>query len=125
MSLLLSEILEEETDTADYRGWHAPPSPDGGAPLYDVTANGIYPKDFYSVDGLRWYGDGRPEDSQVIHLIQRYKGRPDQPIKIFRAVPKQYKISMVQDQIDDLEAQKKIHTQDRKITQKSCNSTKS
>ena len=74
--------------TQDYKGQHQAPTKDGGAPLWDMK--GIYPDDFYSSQGARFYGDGVDEarDRMIVSQMQSMKGRPDKPVTIYRAVPK-------------------------------------
>ena len=71
----------------DYRGQHEAPGPEFGAPLHDVTANGMYPKDFY--EKPHWYVSGEETGAhQSLSTIQFAKGRPHSFVKIYRAVPK-------------------------------------
>lgn len=73
---------------ADYRGAHLAPDREGGAPLYDVTLNDIYPSDFYSNSGLRLYGDSSTHCRQAWPIILACHGKPNAKVKIYRAVPK-------------------------------------
>ena len=68
----------------DYRGEHVAPSKDGGAPLYDLTAEGMYPEDVYGPSGGRYYA---PEEPDAFYKCMAYKGRPNKVITIYRAVP--------------------------------------
>ena len=76
------EILSEE----EYRGSHGAPGPED-APLYDLTANGIYPEDIYSANGPKYYGSYMPGDAAVFSMIHTYHNKPNAPVKIYRAVP--------------------------------------
>jgi len=76
----MAELSEED----DYRGEHSAPSSSGDAPLYNLTINGIYPEDVYSSVGYSYYGD---DDSESFYQCMAYKGRPNKPITIYRAVP--------------------------------------
>jgi hypothetical protein len=87
---ILNIILEGE-----YRGFHKAPNKDYGSPLYDVTLNGTYPKDFYSPNGLIYYGGSLKWDKMVIAKIQSYKNNPNKNITIFRAVPNDSNISVI------------------------------
>ena len=87
----------------DYRGEHTAPGKEG-APIYDVTMNGVYPEDFYSANGARYYGDGSPGDYSVVGLIQSLRNKPKSKVKIYRAVPDE---PTLQAQVDELEGQKK------------------
>jgi len=71
-----------------YKGQHEAPMRDSGKPLHDLTD--VYPEDFYSFEAPRLYGHGMDEnrDARIIRQIQSYKGRPDRPVTIYRAVPK-------------------------------------
>lgn len=69
---------------ADYRGEHMAPSKDGGAPLYNLTVEGMYPEDVYGPNGQRYYAADEPE---AFSKCLDYKGRPNKIITIYRAVP--------------------------------------
>jgi hypothetical protein len=74
--------------TENYKGQHEAPDKETGAPLHDVTSNGIYPKDVYSHKGFEYYGNqGNDYDQSNFNKIQRMKDKPDEKIYIFRAVP--------------------------------------
>lgn len=75
-------IKEDE----DYRGEHQAPHDNGyDRPLYDLT--GIYPDDIYSSNAIRLYSAGESYDNESINIIQGARNRPNQSIKIYRAVP--------------------------------------
>jgi len=71
-----------------YKGEHTAPMKDSGAPLWNLKD--IYPDDFYSYQGARFYGDGADEarDRMIVSQMQAMKGRPDKQVTIYRAVPK-------------------------------------
>lgn len=73
----------------DYGGEHAPPGPEEGAPLHDLTGAGkVYPDDVYSSNAVRYYGTGEDRlDAQSMALAQSLKGRPDAQVTIYRAIP--------------------------------------
>jgi hypothetical protein len=76
-------------ESSDYRGEHTAPDKNSGAPGHDVTANGIYPKDVYSHNGFRYYGDqGNDYDHKSFSKMQSMKDKPDEKVWIHRAVPK-------------------------------------
>lgn len=78
-----------ESDGEDYRGQHQAPDKAGGAPLYDITLNGIYPEDVYSGNGYRYYVN--PEESgasESFSIAMSLHERPNALVKMFRAVPK-------------------------------------
>ena len=71
----------------EYKGEHEAPDKDNGAPLYDLTLNGVYPKDFYE-KGISHYGDGIPNiDTESFSVIYSAKNRPNKLVKVYRAVP--------------------------------------
>jgi len=105
----LSKILFEGEE--DYRGEHTAPGKEG-APLWDVTMNGVYPADFYSVNGARYYGDGSSGDVSVVGLISSFRNKPKGKVKIYRAVPDE---PTLQAQVDDFESQKKYILKYNKI----------
>lgn len=80
----ITDINEDE----DYRGEHQPQGADGGAPLFDLTINGIYPNDVYESNGARYYDDGLLDFRNCYYIAMAYHNRPNKPIKIYRAVPK-------------------------------------
>jgi hypothetical protein len=84
--LSLIEIYEN----VEYRGEHTAPTKETGNPLHNVSES-VYPKDIYTLDlktAVRYYGDGTPEDSQSMSIIQHYHNKPNKSIKIYRAIPK-------------------------------------
>lgn len=99
----LSFDNEININESDYRGPHQAPkrTNDVGSPLYDVR--NIFGKDFYEFSAkelARQYGSGHSYDQLLASIILRYKDKPDEKIKIYRAIPdfnKEYK-----DKIKDL-----------------------
>lgn len=74
---------------SEYGIEHRPPSPDSGAPLYDLTGNGeVYPDDIYSDKAAQYYGHGDARlDKETVKIAQSYKGKPDGEVTIYRAIP--------------------------------------
>ena len=70
-----------------YRGSHSAPSAEFGAPLNDMT-RGMYPDDFYSQNGLRYYGSGSDGEKEAFAIAQKVRGKPDAMVTAYRAVPK-------------------------------------
>jgi hypothetical protein len=87
--------LAQQRFDLSYRGSHKAPSPDFGAPLYDLTGGGqMYPADVYSAKAAQYYGTGFPKaDRDAFALAQRVRGNPDAEITMYRAVPKDEKIT--------------------------------
>lgn len=84
MKSFLSFIKE-----SDYKGQHEAPGPNDGAPMHDLTHNGIYPHDIYSHNGFRYYSDHGSSLDYISHnKAVSYKDKPYTRIKIYRAVPK-------------------------------------
>jgi hypothetical protein len=83
----IKEAYQEPIEQS-YKGQHEAPMRDSGKPLHDLTD--VYPEDFYSFEAPRLYGHGMNEsrDARIIRQIQSFKGRPDRPVTIYRAVPK-------------------------------------
>jgi hypothetical protein len=81
--------------TVSYRGSHLAPGPEFGAPLHDLTGGGqMYPSDVYSASGARIYGTGYPKaDKEAFDLARRIRGKPDAEVTMYRAVPKDEKIT--------------------------------
>ncbi len=72
----------------DYSGEHRAPRRDSGAPLDNLK--GVYPDDVYGPNAARYYGNesGSQTDKAAVRIIQATKGKPDAPVKVFRAIPK-------------------------------------
>lgn len=71
-----------------YKGQHTAPMKDSGAPLWKL--DNVYPSDFYSSQGARFYGDGAEpaRDSRIVGMMQSFRERPDRSVTIYRAIPK-------------------------------------
>jgi len=72
-------------ETPEYGTRHRPPGPEGGAPLHDLTANGVYPADVYAHP--EWYATGHPLDRSASAVARNARGRSNVEVGIFRAVP--------------------------------------
>ncbi len=72
----------------DYSGEHRAPRRDSGAPLDNLKD--VYPDDVYGPNAARYYGheSGSQTDKAAVRIIQATKGKPDAPVKVFRAIPK-------------------------------------
>ena len=72
----------------DYSGEHKAPQRNYGAPLDNLK--GVYPDDIYGPNAARYYGhsSGDATDKAAARIIQSTKGKPDAPVKVFRAIPK-------------------------------------
>jgi len=75
-------ILENE----DYKMDHQAPGPNDGSPLYDLTLNETYPKDFYET--MNQYKTGEIYDDNSLWKIWQCRNRPRIRVNIYRAVPK-------------------------------------
>lgn len=63
--------------------------PRGGAPLHDLTGGGdFYPDDVYGPHGKRIYAGFGPVNNADFDRAVSYRGQPDKPVTIYRAVPK-------------------------------------
>lgn len=84
-------------ESYEYRGSHKAPSPDFGAPLYDLTGGGqMYPADVYSASGARIYGTGYPQaDKEAFNLAKQVRGNPNAEVVMYRAVPKNESIKSI------------------------------
>lgn len=77
----INKILGED----DYQGEHSAPTADS-APMHDLTDT--YPDDIYGSDAARLYSHyGDHRDRGAIGIIQNARNKPNQPVKIYRAVP--------------------------------------
>jgi len=89
--LLIKKMLREGLSENDYRGSHtAPNRSDTNSPMHDLENN--FGDDVYGPNCVRYFGDGslraRADDNFSCAVIRSAKGKPDQKIKIYRAVPK-------------------------------------
>ena len=70
-----------------YRGGHKAPRSDGYSKSAD-DVTGSWPDDIYSKDAGRLYGHGDPSiDNESAKIIKSLKGKPDETVRIYRAVP--------------------------------------
>ena len=67
----------------DYKLQHKAPT--SGSPIYDLTTGGIYPNDFYET--MEYYYGGEPGLSEGVSIIRRVRGKAEDKIKVYRAVP--------------------------------------
>jgi hypothetical protein len=72
---------------SDYKLQHRAPRIDA-APLHELTKNGVYPSDVYSINGPRYYGFGDRTDFNAWSIVFKSKDKPNAMIKIYRAVPR-------------------------------------
>jgi len=72
--------------TETYHGEHRAPNREDGAPLYDLTLNGIYPDDVYSPRGREH--DAHSHDSDGFYSAMQSRGRPNKFVTIYRAMPR-------------------------------------
>ena len=87
---LLGEIKSSKSlpDTS-YRMTHTAPNREFGATLDDLTGGGqMYPADVYSPKGYQYYGAGMSYDKKAFDIANKFKGKPDATVEIYRAVPK-------------------------------------
>ena len=76
-------------EVIDYRGSHQAPNREFGATLDDLTGGGeMYPADVYSPKGYQYYGTGNSFDKKAFDIANKFKGKPDAMVEIYRAVPK-------------------------------------
>ena len=103
-----SFLLELE----DYRGDHKSAGTEG-APLHDLTSNGVYPQDVYSVNGLQYYGTGQEDlDREAFNLVRNFHNSPKKSIKIYRAVPY---VKSNQEQLQDIADAKNLWLKRSKV----------
>jgi hypothetical protein len=96
--VLLKEIIYNK-NIEEYQGEHKPASKENGAPMHDLTLNGIYPKDVY--EHPEWY-ETNPE---VKRLIMFARNKPNKKIKIYRAIPFE---ESIEKRINDLNYQRRV-----------------
>lgn len=82
---IIRKALSESVAPETYHGEHEAPTREE-TPMYDLK--GGYPDDFYSYNGAKMYGAERPGIDQECHsIICSAKGRPNKPVRIYRAIP--------------------------------------
>lgn len=80
----VNEIHVGETLISEnYKGDHEAPTKED-APLHDLTANGIFPKDVYDKPN---YYISMDTDKDGYRVALSCKGKPNKQIRIYRAVP--------------------------------------
>ena len=72
--------------TEEYVGQHSAPSPDFGAPMHDVTANGMYPKDFYD-NPHHYVSDAETGTHESMSAVRTVKGKRHSWVWVYRAIP--------------------------------------
>ena len=103
--------IDEDDD--QYQGSHTAPDRGQGAPLHDLSSNGIFPDDLYSAQGLRYYGNGSQEDAESYRIAMTYHNKPNALVTIYRSVPDALK--GLQKKISTLEKQKAMYMSRGKI----------
>ena len=111
---LIKESMEDEdydgVDSIDYKGEHSAPMVEDGSPLWNITANGVYPDDVYGPNGMSWYGTGdRFLDSEAYSILRKAHGRRDKQLTVYRAVPKGIKGINRGDWVTTVRQYAKIH----------------
>jgi len=92
----------------DYRGMHTAPEPMGKSSLDDATD--IFPDDVYDPSvSWNYYGHGGSDvaiDKQSASIVSQFRGKPNKPITIYRAVPYEKSAS---EQLAELEGHMKAY----------------
>lgn len=87
-NMVSQQAKEKGFDKPDYRMEHSAPGRDGYSQSID-NLSGLYPDDFYSLNGPIYYGTGDESmDRKAWNILNRVKGRPKAWIEIYRAAPK-------------------------------------
>lgn len=85
-NLLGDNMKKTLNEQEDYKGEHTAPSKAQGYSSIDDLYN-AYGDDIYKPNAVQYYGDGYPYDNLAIEIMQKAKGKPNKPIKIYRAIP--------------------------------------
>ncbi|HZK03876.1 MAG TPA: hypothetical protein VFC94_05655 [Bacteroidaceae bacterium] len=81
--------VDEAILQADYRMHHTAPVGSDGFSVSIDRLNELYPDDVYSNMGWYYYGDGdRAMDKKTHSILKFFRGKPDNEITVYRAVPK-------------------------------------
>lgn len=79
---------EQPSKKEEYRGQHKAPTGKNGEGSLDAMDR-TYPDDIYSSKGARYYGSGDAQmDKRAHDLIVSLRGKPDEMVTVYRAVPK-------------------------------------
>jgi hypothetical protein len=76
-----------DVDQYGYRMAHRAPDGTYGDGSIDKMDT-VYPKDIYSANGARYYGNDDFESKKIIQLFRSLRGKPEAELTIYRAVPK-------------------------------------
>jgi hypothetical protein len=76
---------QPKDNDVSYRGGHTAPERYEGASLDNLE--NIYPDDFYSPEGIRYYTSGDKSDVEAYRIVARLRDNPDAMVKVYRAVP--------------------------------------
>ena len=69
-----------------YQIEHMPMRKSGGAStLDDLTTS--FGEEVYGNNALRYFGEGSKEERNVLNIMKRYRGKPDELVTIYRGVP--------------------------------------
>ena len=84
---LIKRLLKKALNEEDYRGVHTAPSAIDDDPMYNLE--NTYGDDVYTQNCVRYFGHGSgADDAFSCSIIRMAKDKPDQKVKIYRAVPK-------------------------------------
>jgi GNAT superfamily N-acetyltransferase len=73
----------------DYRMEHQAPDAEWGAPLHDLSGNGMYPKDIYTHP--HYYSDmNEPSNQEAHRVVRKAQGNPDAKVQIYRSLPAEH-----------------------------------
>ena len=70
----------------EYVGQHSAPDPEFGAPMHDVTANGMYPKDFYEKPH-NYVSGAETGTHESMSAVRTVKGKRHSSVWVYRAIP--------------------------------------
>lgn len=111
---------EQET----YKMQHTAPTREDNPSGDDLTDT--FGNDIYSSRALQYFGTGSSYDNKAINIIQGMKGKPNKPVTIYRAVPKDVKEINPSDWVtttkeyaqDHMEGEKGWHILSKKVKAK-------
>lgn len=87
--------IEKKASNIERGGAHAPADVESGAPAYDLTDNGIYPKDIYAPEGFRYYSTGNaPLDAEAYSIVSALRNHPNKVVRVYRAIEKDAKVTI-------------------------------
>tara|TARA_R110002049_G_scaffold74462_1_gene192024 strand:- start:3984 stop:5123 length:1140 start_codon:yes stop_codon:yes gene_type:complete len=117
-------IKQQAQEAESYKMQHTAPTREENPSGDDLTDT--FGSDIYTGNALQYFGTGSSYDQKAINIIQGMKGKPERPVTIYRAVPKDIKDINASDWVtttreyakDHMEGEKDWHILSKKVKAK-------